>query len=95
MKKIIEAIKRAVNQPDKWKHFAVGAAIFVLALPFVGISISYVIVCAVAIIKEMWDKAGHGISELADIFAAMAGALAMLLAIVWYIIFFAIVHDLL
>ena len=55
-----ESVREAAKQPDKRKHFIVGALIaFVLGIliaPWVG----FIAGCLAAILKEWWDSKGHG-----------------------------------
>lgn len=85
---IIEAfenVREAAKQPDKRKHFIVGALISfvvgILIAPWVG----FVVGCLAAILKEWWDSKGHGTVEVMDalftIFGAAFGALFAILGI--------------
>lgn len=80
-----ESVREATKQPDKRKHFIVGALIAfivgVLIAPWVG----FIAGCLAAILKEWWDSKGHGTVEVMDalftIFGAAFGVLFAFLVI--------------
>lgn len=80
-----ESVREATEQPDKRKHFIVGALIAfivgVLIAPWVG----FIAGCLAAILKEWWDSKGHGTVEVMDalftIFGAAFGVLFAFLVI--------------
>lgn len=81
----LESVREAAKQPDKRKHFVVGALIAfvvgILIAPWVG----FIAGCLAAILKEWWDSKGHGTVEVMDalftIFGAAFGALFAILVI--------------
>ena len=70
----IESVREAAKQPDKRKHFVVGALIaFVVGLliaPWVG----FIAGILAAILKEWWDSKGHGTVEVMDALFTILGA---------------------
>lgn len=77
-----ESVREAAKQPDKRKHFIVGALIaFVLGIliaPWVG----FIAGCLAAILKEWWDSKGHGTVEVMDaLFTILGSAFGTLFAV--------------
>lgn len=69
-----ESIREAAKQPDKRKHFIVGALISlvlgILIAPWVG----FIAGCLAAILKEWWDSKEHGKVEAMDAIFTFIGA---------------------
>ena len=69
-----ESVIEGTKQPDKRKHFIVGALIAfivgVLIAPWVG----FIAGCLAAILKEWWDSKGHGTVEVMDALFTVVGA---------------------
>lgn len=69
-----ESVREATKQPDKRKHFLVGALVaFVMGLlitPWGG----FIAGCLAAILKEWWDSKGHGTVEVMDVLFTILGS---------------------
>ena len=77
MRRIIKLIYRIPH--DKLLHYVVGLLLFALCGQFVSVWIAFVIVFALSVIKEVYDRFFGGSVEVWDVVAAMTGALSIYL----------------
>ncbi len=69
-----ESVKEAAKQPDKRKHFFVGAFISLIIGTLFGWWMGFTIGSLAGICKEWWDSKGHGTVEVMDAVFTMIGA---------------------
>lgn len=69
-----ENVKNATKQPDKRKHFIVGAVISLFIGTLLGWWVGFLVGSLVGIGKEWWDSKGNGTVEVMDAFFTMLGA---------------------
>lgn len=74
MKKILETIKKRLNEHDKRLHFIAGLVIALVCSPFLGVTAGIAMAIIAGVVKEVCDNYRHGRPELADfIFTAIGG----------------------
>lgn len=69
-----ESIIEATKQPDKRKHFIVGALIAFIVGVLIAPCVGFIAGCLTAILKEWWDSKGHGTVEVMDALFTVVGA---------------------